>query len=70
MKTLKKSILKSKTFWINILMAILTFIPSLVDLGFEIPAKYVGLTMLIVNIILRFITKTPIGFINEKEHDN
>ncbi|KKP64361.1 MAG: hypothetical protein UR61_C0047G0003 [candidate division WS6 bacterium GW2011_GWE1_34_7] len=64
MKT-KKSILKSKTFWVNVLMAILVFLPELVNIGFTLDAKIVALIMLIVNIILRFITNTPVSLIKK-----
>lgn len=55
-----KHILKSKTFWINLLMAIAVIIPELVDLGFNIPAKWSGLAIVVVNLILRLLTNQPV----------
>lgn len=62
-----KSILKSKTFWINLLMALAVIIPELVDLGFNIPAKWSGLAIVVVNLILRLMTSQPITPITKKK---
>lgn len=61
-----KSILKSKTFWINLLMALAVIIPELVDLGFNIPAKWSGLAIVVVNLILRLLTTQAITPIIKK----
>jgi hypothetical protein len=65
MKT-SKSILNSKTFWINLLMALAVIIPELIDLGFNIPAKWSGLAIVVVNLILRLLTTQPITPIKRK----
>lgn len=65
MKT--KSIFKSKTFWINLLMALAVIIPELIDLGFNIPAKWSGLAIVVVNLILRLMTSQPITPITKKK---
>jgi len=62
-----KSIFSSKTFWINLLMALAVIIPELVDLGFNIPAKWSGLAIVVVNLILRLMTTTAITPIKKKK---
>ena len=62
-----KSILNSKTFWINLLMALAVVIPELVDLGFNIPAQWSGLAIVVVNLILRLMTTTAITPIKKKK---
>lgn len=61
-----KSILNSKTFWINLLMAVAVILPELVDLGFNIPAKWSGLAIVVVNLILRLLTTTPVHIKKKK----
>jgi len=53
----KKAFWKSKTIWVNILIAISIILPELIDLGFHIPVKWIALITLIANLILRIITK-------------
>ena len=64
---MKKSIFKSKTAWVNLLMAISIILPELVDLGFHIPAKWMGLTVLVVNLILRFMTTEGVALTDQKK---
>ena len=48
-----KPLLKSKTFWVNLLTLGAAHVGAL-------PAKYVPLVSAVVNIALRFLTKEPI----------
>ena len=71
-----KSILKSKTFWVNIIAATLgcltVFTPDLLSgLGLGEHAQEKALTVIgglttILNIVLRFISNTPISPIVKK----
>jgi len=63
---MKKSIFKSKTFWINLLGAVAIVLPQMVEIGFELPTKWVALTMVVVNLALRMMTTKPVGLVDEK----
>lgn len=64
MKT--KSILISKTFWINILLAIIAIVPEVTNLpNLQIPKEWMAFIVVIANIILRMITKTKVTLTGE-----
>jgi len=53
-----KSPLKSKTVWINILMAVVVLVPELANIeALKIPQETSVAIVGIVNILLRFVTK-------------
>ena len=52
-----KSVLKSKTIWLNSLTLAAAIVP-----GLAIPAKTGVLVLALVNIALRWITKGPVSF--------
>ena len=53
----KKSIFKSKTFWVNILMAAAVILPEVANMeSFKVNPEITALVILVVNVILRAIT--------------
>jgi len=54
-----KSPLLSKTLWINVLMAVLAFLPG-VDAVVKANPEVVALVITAVNFVLRLITKTQL----------
>lgn len=65
---MKKSFLKSKTFWVNFLMMLALVLPEVLKLeSFTIPKDIMGLIIFIVNVALRFMTKGPVGLTSESE---
>ena len=57
---MKKSIIKSKTFWFNVLTLALTVAEFL-------PAKAAGIIIPAGNVALRFVTENPVGIFSESE---
>jgi hypothetical protein len=57
-----QKILKSRTIWVNLvaLVAALLAAFGVADIGAEAQASTVAGIMAVANIVLRFITKTPI----------
>jgi len=56
-----KSIFKSKTFWINLLMAAVVIVPELANIeSLQIPKEAAASVVVVVNTILRLITKEPV----------
>jgi hypothetical protein len=57
-----QKILKSRTIWVNLvaLVAALLAAFGVADIGAEAQASTVAGIMAVANIILRFVTKTPI----------
>jgi hypothetical protein len=53
-----KSIFESKTIWFNLAAMVAQFIPAITAL---IPPKYSAIAVGVGNLILRFLTKTPIA---------
>jgi len=54
-------LLKTKTFWVNFLMAALVIIPRMAELTWMmLSAEMTSFIILIVNTILRWITKKPL----------
>lgn len=58
MKNKFKGLLKSKTFWINILVALLALFNEFN--GKIIPTKYAIEIIAVLNIIIRFVTNTSL----------
>jgi len=55
-----KSIFKSKTFWINLLMAMAVILPALADIPeLQFSAQAIASVMVVVNILLRLVTTKP-----------
>ncbi len=54
----KKPIWKSKTIWINFIIATVAFFPSVKEL---LSADTVALVLTTVNVVLRLVTKDKIG---------
>lgn len=52
-----KSPFKSKTLWVNAVMAVLAFFPSVAD---NVSSEQVMMLMGAVNFVLRFFTKQPV----------
>ena len=56
-----KSIFKSKTFWVNVLMAAAVIIPELLAIeSLKIPADISAVIVLTVNTVLRLVTKEEV----------
>lgn len=56
-----KSIFRSKTFWINLLMAAVVIVPELANIeSLQIPKEASASVVVVVNTILRLITKEPV----------
>ena len=56
-----KSIFKSKTFWVNVLMAAAVIIPELLAIeSLKIPADVSAVIVLTVNTVLRIVTKEEV----------
>lgn len=56
-----KSIFKSKTFWINLLMAAAVIVPELANIeALKIPPATTASIVSVVNIVLRLITKEAV----------
>ncbi len=53
-----KSILQSKTVWLNVLGILIMIVNELA--GKMIPTEYAALALAILNIIVRFLTKQPL----------
>jgi len=65
---MKKSIFKSKTLWINVLMALAIIIPEAANLeSLKIDREIAALAVLVINTILRFATSAPAGIKGEKK---
>ena len=63
-----KSIFKSKTFWINLLMAAAVIVPELASIeALKIPIEAAASIVGIVNVILRYLTKEGVHVIPPKE---
>ena len=63
----QKVIYKSKTLWVNLLMALPAVIDMVsVDDPFGIPQSYYAVAVLIVNVVLRSYTKEPVVLRNKK----
>ena len=63
-----KSIFTSKTLWVNVLALAATLFGALgIDIGLtpEMQIKVVGVIMTVVNIVLRFTTKTAVSISGE-----
>lgn len=55
---MKKSIFKSKTLWVNLLLCLATVLPDFFNLeSIKIPKDVAAFVILIVNVVLRFMTK-------------
>ena len=53
-----KSIFKSKTIWINILMSASMILPSIANLpSLQVAPEIMGLVLVVVNTVLRLVTK-------------
>lgn len=53
-----KSIFKSKTIWINILMSASMILPSIANLpSLQVSPEIMGLVLVVVNTVLRLVTK-------------
>lgn len=63
-KTKGKNIFKSKTLWVNSVLAIMAGLNQLGDLG--VAPERVILGMAIGNILLRFLTKEPVNLLPSK----
>ena len=63
-----KTFYTSKTLWFNIL-ALITILAGNIGFGDFVPAAWVndaGVALtLVINIVLRFVSKEPLGFTNE-----
>lgn len=58
MKT--KSILKSKTLWVNVLLLIVAVAPGLMDMPeLQLSKEWLGIIVLVANTILRLVTDSP-----------
>ena len=57
-----QKILKSKTIWVNLVALVASLLAAfgVADIGAEAQASTVAGIMAVVNIVLRFVTKTPI----------
>ena len=56
-----KSIFKSKTFWVNVLMAAAVIVPELLAIeSLKIPADVSAVIVLTVNTVLRIVTKEEV----------
>jgi hypothetical protein len=57
-----QKILKSRTIWVNVVALVASLLAAfgIADFGAEAQASTVGAIMGAANIILRFVTKTPI----------
>jgi len=63
---MKKSIFKSKTFWMNVIMAVIMMGEGLKLIeGFTLPIWLMPVILLVSNTALRFITDTPVGLTDE-----
>jgi len=64
---MKKSILKSKTFWINLLMALALILPEFLDLEFlKVSKEISAFIIFIVNVVLRLMTTGAVGVTTRK----
>jgi hypothetical protein len=54
-----RGLLKSKTFWMNMLMATAAAVNELQ--GQVIPSKYAAEIIVVVNVLLRFVTTKPLS---------
>lgn len=53
-----KSIFKSKTIWINVLMSASMILPSIANLpSLQVAPEIMGLVLVVVNTVLRLVTK-------------
>ena len=55
-----KSIFMSKTFWVNILAIVVMVVQT--QTGFVIDAEYQAAVLMILNLVLRAITKQPVDW--------
>lgn len=54
-----KSIWTSKTFWVNLIAAVALFVNA--QWGFDLSPELQGTVLAVINIILRFFTKSAIA---------
>lgn len=54
-----KTIFKSKTFWVNVLMGVGAVVAA--GSGFNIPAQYATPVGAAVNVLLRFVSSQPVS---------
>lgn len=65
---MKKSIFKSKTFWINVLMMLAVVLPDLFNLeAVKVSPEISAFVILVVNVILRFMTTGSVGLKGDKK---
>lgn len=65
---MRKSFLKSKTFWINLLMMLALILPEAFDLEIlKVSKEISAFIIFIVNVVLRFITTGAIGVTDKPE---
>ena len=56
-----KKFWKSKTIWINVLMSASMIIPALINLpNLQVSPEIMGLVLVVVNTVLRLVTKEAI----------
>ncbi len=56
-----KSIFKSKTFWVNVLMAAAVIVPEFLAIeSLKVPADIAAVIVLTVNTVLRLVTKEEV----------
>lgn len=58
MKT--KSILRSKTFWVNLILAIVGIVPEVANLPLRISPEWLGFIVVVANVILRLISQDKV----------
>ena len=52
---------QSKTLWVNLIMAVLSFFPAVKD---TMQPEYLAAVFAVVNFVLRYVTKSPIQISN------
>jgi hypothetical protein len=62
-----KSIFKSKTVWVNVLMALAIILPEAMNIeSMKFAKEYIAIGVLVVNISLRFITTGSVSVLKNK----